>query len=162
MTVFLRLVFIFAICFSLTSFAAQKAPDFTLGVDKSGKTVTLSSLKGKTVYLDFWASWCIPCKDSFPWMNKMQSTYRDQGLVILAVNLDDNRAAAKEFLKQVPGIFTIVYDPKGEIATNYQVEVMPTSFIIDKKGNLVSRKLGFKLKDRSKMEENIKKALAVK
>lgn len=162
MTVTLRLLFILAICFSLTSFAAQKAPDFKLGVNKSGQEVTLASFKGKTVYLDFWASWCIPCKDSFPWMNKMQQTYRDQGLVVVAVNLDEDRAAAKDFLNKIPGNFSIIYDPKGEIATKYQVEVMPTSYIIDKNGNLVSRKLGFKLKDRSKMEQSLKQALAAK
>lgn len=144
------------------SIANQKAPDFNLGKNASGETITLASLKGKTVYLDFWASWCIPCKDSFPWMNRMQSTYRDQGLVILAVNLDEDKAAAENFLKKVPGLFNIIYDPQGNIATKYQVEVMPTSFLIDKNGNLVKRKLGFKLKDRGAMEADIKKALEVK
>lgn len=159
----IQLLFITLITLLMTpTMANQKAPDFNLGANSSGKMVTLSSLKGKTVYLDFWASWCIPCKDSFPWMNRMQSTYRDQGLVVLAVNLDEDKAAAENFLKKVPGLFNIIYDPQGEIATKYQVEVMPTSFLIDKNGNLVKRKLGFKLKDRGAMEADIKKALEVK
>lgn len=140
--------------------APIKAPDFVVGTSKTGQKITLSSYKGKVVYLDFWASWCIPCKDSFPWMNEMQDKYGKNGLVVLAINLDENREAAKTFLDKIPGNFTIAYNPDGSIASKYQVEVMPTSFLIDKKGNLVYKKLGFKHKEKSKMEAALKKVLA--
>ncbi len=162
MTVLKSFIAIFLIAFSLSVFSADKAPDFTVGVGKGGKKINLSSYRGRVVYLDFWASWCIPCKDSFPWMNEMQEKYKKNGLVIIAVNLDDDRQLAKRFLKKNPGKFTISYNQDGSVASKYGVEVMPSSYLIDKSGNLIYKKLGFKHKDKDKMEAAIKNALAKK
>ena len=72
----------------------------------------LSAYKGKVVYLDFWASWCTPCRLSFPWMNEIQQTYGARGLVVIGVNVDHDRALADEFLRANRGTFKIVYDPR--------------------------------------------------
>lgn len=95
----------------------------------------LSSYKGKVVYLDFWASWCIPCRLSFPFMNGLQQMYGSRGLVVVAVDVDKDRAAAADFLRQQPAGFNIVYDPAGQIASQYKFRDMPTTVLIGRDGH---------------------------
>jgi cytochrome c biogenesis protein CcmG/thiol:disulfide interchange protein DsbE len=90
----------------------------------------LSAYKGKVVYLDFWASWCAPCRLSFPWMAQLQQMYGPSGLVVVAVDVDKDRAKADEFLHQMPPSFRIVYDPNGSIARQYDFHDMPTTVLI--------------------------------
>jgi len=145
---FISLTFLF----SSTSQAAQ-APLFSLKGDHG--QLSLKQYRGKVVYLDFWASWCVPCRKSFPWMNEMQEKYKSKGLVVIGVNLDDNKQAADDFLRQVPAKFTIAYDPNGVTPGKYQVEVMPTSYLIDRSGKLVDKHRGFKKSQRADMESKI-------
>ena len=86
---------------------------------------------GKVVLVDFWASWCVPCRRSFPWMNEMQQKYADDGLIIIAVNLDNNSTDAVKFLRDYPAKFRIVYDTDKELAREYGVQAMPSSFLIE-------------------------------
>lgn len=116
----------------------------------------LSDLKNHVVYLDFWASWCSPCRRSFPWMNALQKKYADQGLVIVAVNVDREQELADEFLKQVPAEFQIVFDEKGEIARAYEVVGMPSSYFIDRAGNIRFAHTGFYQNKEDKYEEELK------
>jgi thiol-disulfide isomerase/thioredoxin len=94
----------------------------------------LSAYKGKVVYLDFWASWCTPCRLSFPWMNTLQHAYGAKGLVVLAVNVDHDRSAADGFLARNAADFPIVYDNDGSIAETYDFKDMPTSILIGRDG----------------------------
>ncbi len=103
----------------------------------------ISPYKGKVVYLDFWASWCTPCHLSFPWMNDIQQQYGSEGLVIIAVDVDHDRAAADEFLAANRGALQIVYDPKGAIASKYPVKGMPTAVLIGRDGKIHSVHDGF-------------------
>ena len=103
----------------------------------------IASHKGKVVYLDFWASWCGPCRKSFPWMNTMQQQYQPQGLVIISVNVDNEKALAEEFLAEVPTNFTVFYDPKGKVARKFKLRGMPSSYLIDRTGKMVSAHVGF-------------------
>ncbi len=120
---------------------AQQAPDFTLTDATLGNR--LSDLKGKVVYLDFWASWCKPCRHSFVWMNQLQQEYGDQGLVVLAINLDAETEQANAFLASHPAQFHIQFDPQGRIAERYQLLGMPSSYLIDTDGNLRHIHQGF-------------------
>ncbi|MDX1810369.1 MAG: TlpA disulfide reductase family protein [Gammaproteobacteria bacterium] len=133
------------------------APDFELPTD-SGK-VHLSQLKDKVVYVDFWASWCVPCRKSFPWMNEMKKRYGDQGLEIVAINLDQDHELAKRFLKKIPASFTVAYDPDGAIAEKYKVVGMPSSYIINREGLVVKSHLGFREKDTPDLEELLRMTL---
>lgn len=108
--------------------------------------LNLEQHKGKVIYLDFWASWCGPCKESFPWLNKMKNKYPN--LKIIAVNLDKKRIDADNFLKKYPADFEIVYNPDGQLAEKYKVKGMPYSIIIDKKGNKKFSHIGYS-KDKS-------------
>jgi thiol-disulfide isomerase/thioredoxin len=112
----------------------------------------LQEFRGKVVVLDFWASWCVPCRRSFPWMNSMQEKYGDDGLVIIGVNLDAVDADAQAFLQETPAEFRIVSDPQGTLAREHDVIAMPTSYIFDRDGNLVTRHLGFKVKRQEEYE----------
>lgn len=126
--------------------AGDLAPDFTLP-DGQGKTFTLSSLRGQFVYVDFWASWCGPCRQSFPWMNQLSMRSRKAALKVVAVNVDENRQDAAEFLRQIPPSFTVVYDPAGKVAANYQLPGMPTSFLVGPDGHVRWTHVGFRPDD---------------
>lgn len=132
-----------------------KAPGFSL--PGQNKTVQLSDYKGKVVYLDFWASWCEPCKRSFPWMNELQSLYAEDGFEIIAVNLDTSRKDAEEFLKQMPAKFDIAFDKSGKTAQAYNLKAMPSSFLIDRKGRLVHKSLGYRVEEKKIVEKKIQK-----
>ncbi len=153
---FFILLTLLLISFSSQSIA-QKAPGFSLDGDK-GK-ITLSAYKNKVVYVDFWASWCKPCQKSFSFMNDMQSRYGKKGFQIIAINLDSDRAAAATFLKKHPATFTIAYDSDGKTPGLYKLKVMPTSYLIDRHGNLVNVHRGFKEDQKEKLEKLIVQTL---
>ena len=151
---------IFCISFTGNLYALEpgsKAPDFELPGAQG--TVRLSSTAGSVVYVDFWASWCGPCQQSFPWMNAMQEKYRSKGVKIIGVNLDGKTEDAKKFLAQNPALFTVAFDSKGETPKHYGVKGMPTSFLVGRDGKIISQHLGFKASDRDGLEKQIQTAL---
>ncbi|MEO6024090.1 MAG: TlpA disulfide reductase family protein, partial [Burkholderiales bacterium] len=113
----------------------------------------------KVVYLDFWASWCGPCRETFPWMNQMQAKYGKDGFEIVAVNIDKKRPDADKFLAQIPAEFTVVFDTKLSVARSYALKGAPTSFLIDRAGNVVSTHLGFQKDRAAELEAHIVKTL---
>jgi thiol-disulfide isomerase/thioredoxin len=115
----------------------------------------LEAYAGKVVLLDFWASWCSPCLQSFPWMNELQQKHGGEGLVVLAVNLDQDRKLAETFLGKTPAKFRVEYDAAGDVARQFQVQAMPTSFLIDRQGNIRVRHAGFREKQRADREQQI-------
>lgn len=119
----------------------------------------LSDFRGKVVYLDFWASWCGPCKRSFPWMNQLQQRFGGEGLQVVAINVDEKRENAAAFLSKVPAQFTVAYDPAGAIAKAYGIKGMPSSALIGRDGQLLWLHTGFNDADRGKLEERIRNAL---
>lgn len=115
----------------------------------------LDNLHGKVVLVDFWASWCGPCLQSFPWMNDLHARHSDEGLVIVAVNLDQDRALADAFLRKLPAQFRVEYDAKGTLAKSFGVEAMPTSYLIGRDGTIRARHAGFRDKQREGREQEI-------
>lgn len=134
---------------SLAAMAATPAP----------VAVDLAEYRGKLVYVDFWASWCVPCRQSFPWMNTMHRQFARDGLVILAVNMDQVRADADAFLRQYPAEFAVRFDPKGQLAQQYRVRGMPTSVLIGRDGKLLWSHEGFRSKDPAALEQSFRAAL---
>ncbi len=122
----------------------------------------LTGLSGRVVYLDFWASWCGPCRQSFPWMETMKSSYEGQGLRIVAVNLDKDRADADKFLNQFHPTFDVRFDPKGELAEFYKVQGMPSSVLIDRHGVARFTHVGFRPIDGAVYEAQVRELLAEK
>ena len=141
--------------------AGHPAPEFDLP-SRTTTALKLSDYKGRLVYLDFWASWCGPCKQSFPWMNDMQARYGERGLRIVGVNLDKKLEDAKTFLTRTPARFDVVFDVEGKTPAAYGVKVMPTSFLIAPNGKVLAIHGGFREEDRDKLERDIKQLLDIK
>ncbi len=116
--------------------------------------------KGKVIYVDFWASWCVPCRKSFPWMNAMQAKHKEQGLVVLSINLDAQAQLAEKFLLRTPANFAVIYDAKGILAKKFQLKGMPSSYLFDRQGQLISAHHGFNEKKQQKYQYEIEQALA--
>jgi cytochrome c biogenesis protein CcmG/thiol:disulfide interchange protein DsbE len=140
--------------------AGQNAPEF----DLQGRlgAIKLSDFRGKTVYLDFWASWCGPCKQSFPWMNTMQARYASKGLRVIAVNLDQKGSDATAFLAENPASFAIAFDPAGNTPRSYAIVGMPTSVLIGPDGKILLVHSGFKADQGDALERQIKHSLNLK
>lgn len=122
----------------------------------------LSDLRGKLVYLDFWASWCGPCRQSFPWMNEMQRKYGPRGLQIVGINLDAKRADADQFLAQTPAAFALAFDTKADSARRLGVKGMPTSVLVAPDGRLLWVHQGFRAEERAELEAKFVAALPAK
>jgi len=136
----------------------EAAPPLSLP-DGAGAQVSLEGLRGKVVYVDFWASWCAPCKRSFPWMNAMQQKYGADGFTIVAVNVDKKRTDADRFLARVPADFKVVFDPAGASPAAWQVKSMPSSYVVDAAGRVVMVEHGFREERAAEVEERIRTAL---
>ena len=119
----------------------------------------LKDLHGKVVLVDFWASWCSPCLSSFPWMDELQQRHGQQGLVVVAVNLDQDRALAEAFLKKTAPRFRIEFDTQGALAKQFGVQAMPTSFLIDRHGKVRITHRGFRTAQRAEREQQIRQLL---
>lgn len=129
------------------------------GAEASETSFDLTEHEGKVVIVDFWASWCVPCRRSFPWLNSMHKNHADNGLVIIGVNLDAERAAAEEFLHEYSPDFEIFYDTSKDLAREFGVIAMPSSFLIGRDGEVRKRHYGFKVKKQSEYETAIIEAL---
>jgi thiol-disulfide isomerase/thioredoxin len=117
------------------------APRFTLPT--RGGTVSLDSLRGKVVLVDFWASWCGPCRKSFPWLKSLHERYAAKGFEVLAINLDKERDQADAFLDQYPAPFLVAFDPAAKTAEAFHVAAMPSSFLVGPTGTILYTHVGF-------------------
>ena len=131
------------------------APSFAL-TTADGSTIALDQLRGRVVYLDFWASWCGPCRRSFPWMNEIEQRYAGRGLTVVAINVDAKREDAERFLRQYPAKFAVVYDASGATPRAYDVKAMPSSYLIDRNGKIARIEHGFLDEKRDALEEKIR------
>lgn len=139
------------------------APTLALAEPPADKSVPprLQQFAGKVVYVDFWASWCAPCAESFPWLNTLQQKFGER-LVVVGVNVDTQPKDAERFLKRHPAQFAILPDPQGEIAAHYEIPGMPSSLILDEKGKLLHLHSGFRGSDVADYEAAITRALSGK
>jgi len=112
------------------------------------------------VLVDFWASWCEPCRKSFPWMTQMNERYASKGLAIVAINLDKSRDAADAFLAEHPAPFEIAFDPAGDVAEAFRVRAMPTSFLVAPDGTVLRSHAGFDPHKAQALEASIREACA--
>lgn len=114
----------------------------------------------RAIYLDFWASWCAPCRLSFPWMNEMHDRHAERGLRIVAVGLDRREDDAKRFVEQTRPRFPIALDPSAASARRLDVRTMPSSFLFSASGRLLHGHRGFRLEDRAELQRRLQAAVA--
>lgn len=148
---------------SLTSIAAtegEPAPGFSLPALNSETIYRLSDLQGKVVYLDFWASWCAPCRVSFPEIIQLKHDLADKPFEVIAITVDENPEDAKRFLRRYNVPYPILLDSDGQFATRYSLPGMPTSFVIDQQGVIQLRHSGFKPGDMTIIQEKIERLLS--
>jgi len=123
------------------------------------KQLDLGNYQGKVVYLDFWASWCKPCQESFPWMNQLLTKYPADAFTVITINLDAESDSMHHFLGKVKADFDIFHDPSGRIAEEFQIEGMPTSYLIDASGKVVKKHIGFYTRNVDQYEREIEDLL---
>src|SRR5262245_61316532 len=119
------------------------APDFTLPA-RSGGAVHLNDLKGQVVMINFWASWCGPCRQEMPLLEQIQEKYQPLGFTLLGVNVEPDSAEAEKFLKNVSVSFPILFDRENAVSARFGVEAMPSSVLIDREGNVRHVHRGYK------------------
>ena len=138
--------------------APAAAPAFSLP-SRAGQAVALESLKGKVVMLNFWASWCGPCRKEMPLLEQMHKKYSKQGFALLGVNVDAESADAEKFLKVNPVSFPVLFDKESKVSQLYNVNAMPSSVFIDRKGNVRALHRGYKDGDESEYLDQIRALL---
>jgi len=140
--------------------SSRKSTDFSLEQMGGGK-ITLSEQKGKVVLVDFWATWCGPCKSAIPYIINIYNTYKDQGLIVLGISLDQERSALDKFIKDQPIPYPILYGD-AQVARAYDVQGIPTMVIFDKKGKIAFREVGFSEKNIDSLKTKVSQLLQQK
>jgi cytochrome c biogenesis protein CcmG/thiol:disulfide interchange protein DsbE len=138
---------------SLTN--GEPAPACSAPLLDGGRSVSLADYRGQVVYLDFWASWCAPCRESFPFMNELQRELAGKGLQILAVSVDKTPDDARRFLARYPAQFTVALDAAAACPAAFQLQGMPSSYIIDKGGAVRAIHAGFRNRDRAEIRQQL-------
>ena len=137
------------------------APEFRLA-NRAGGEMSLSGLKGQVVMINFWASWCGPCRQEFPALDQIYSKYKPMGFQMIAINVESEKADAERFLGKTPVSFPILFDPDTKVSGNYGVNAMPTTFLVDREGRLRWQHRAYKPGDEAKYIEQIRAMLREK
>lgn len=151
--------------FLLFSFSYSGITQASTTVEHNSQATLEEALKdqlGNVVYLDFWASWCGPCRKSFPWMNILKDKYSGQGFTVISINLDADKRLAEKFLQETPANFRVIYDPKGKIARHFKIQGMPSSMLIGRDGKIKQSHTGFFTKKIPEYQQQIEQMLLTK
>lgn len=157
-------------CVALSVLNIEQAQALNEGVDapscniktlgNSNALVDLSRLRGQVIYVDFWASWCGPCAKSFPYMNTLHANFKDSGLKIVAVNVDEQVADAEAFLREQPAEFSIALDADQACAKSFDVQAMPSTYLVDRKGKVRYIHLGFRGSEAETLQSQVRQLLS--
>lgn len=138
--------------------APASAPEFRLA-NRAGGEIALSELRGQVVMINFWASWCGPCRQEFPALDQIYAKYKPMGFTLVGINVESEKADAERFLGQRPVSFPILFDPDNKVSGNYGVRAMPTTVLVDRQGRLRWQHMAYKPGDEAKYIEQIRAAL---
>lgn len=137
---------------------ADPAPDFTLQ-SSTGENVRLAEQRGQVVMLNFWASWCGPCRKEMPLLDEMSKRYSAAGFVLYGVNVEEDNTDAKKLIKDLGVSFSILYDTESKASSLYNIDAMPTTVVIDKKGEVRFVNRGYKEGDENKYRDQIRELI---
>ena len=150
--------FIGVFAFATAVYAAEAAPDFTLK-SSTGDNVRLAEQRGQVVMLNFWASWCGPCRQEMPLLDGISKKYGKMGFVLYGINVDQDTADAEKILQKIKINYSVLFDPESKLSSLYKVDAMPTSVFIDKKGNLRYIDRGYSPGDEAKYVAQIQELI---
>ncbi|HEU5468276.1 MAG TPA: TlpA disulfide reductase family protein [Steroidobacteraceae bacterium] len=140
---------------------AVPAPAFTLA-SRAGGHVSLADLEGQVVMINFWASWCGPCRQEFPALDQIYAKYKPMGFTLVAINVESEKADAEKFLGATPVTFPILFDPDNTVSGKYGVSAMPTTVLVDRQGRVRWQHRAYKPGDEARYIEQIRAALREK
>ena len=138
----------------------QTAPACPAQIQNQTDSLQPAAYLGKVVLIDFWATWCGPCQKSMPFFNRLRNEKLMDGFEIIAINVDEDKQTADDFLKSHPVDYPIAFDPNGECPRIYQVKAMPSSYLLDKSGKIRHVHLGYRDSDQTALREQIQTLLA--
>ena len=134
------------------------APNFTLK-SRSGKNIKLSELRGQVVLINFWASWCGPCRQEMPKLNDLYERYHGLGFTILGVNVEQDSRNAQKLLKDIPVNFPVLFDTSNTVSQLYNVSAMPSTVIVDRNGNMRFLHKGYQSGYEAEYQKQVKSLL---
>lgn len=138
--------------------SGARAPEIGLE-DTGGSAIRMADLRGKVVVVDFWASWCAPCRDELPVLDRLYGRYRERGLVVVGVNVDRELRNMRDFLSRAPVHFPVVHDARHVVADRYQPSTMPSSYFVDRNGVVRHVKRGFRAREARELERIVEDLL---
>ncbi len=131
-------------------------------LESENAPLDLQKYQGKVIYLDFWATWCPPCKKSMPFLNALRNELFDQGFEVIAINVDEDSRDARQLLQQFPVDYAIAMDPSGKCPKQYNIMAMPSAYLIDRQGIIRNIHLGFRKRDEKEIRNHVMALLAEK
>jgi len=141
-------------------FQAQKAADFTLPDLNGANELSLADFQGEVIYLSFWASWCVPCRQEMPYLAQLWERHHEDGFQVLAINVDEDPELAREFASQYELPFPLLWDAGRAVSTEYRVPGFPTHYVVDRRGRIRFSGLGFNLADVGAISQEVETLLA--
>lgn len=138
---------------------AKQVPQLPITTLNSATDKSFADYQGQWLYVDFWASWCVPCKKSFPFMHELQAKYQDSNFKVIAISVDDNKNNASDFLAKQAINFDVFHDPEGKVASYFELPGMPTSYLVDPTGKIVATHVGFKASTKEKLIKQLQAVL---
>ena len=140
-------------------FEAKEAPDFTLPSLTGGESISLQDYRGEVVYLTFWASWCVPCRQEMPYLAQLWQRHKDSGLQVIGINVEEDATTARQFAEELQLPFPLVQDQDRAVSKLYRVPGFPTHFIVDRRGRIRFSGLGFNLADVAAVSQEVQTLL---
>jgi peroxiredoxin len=140
-------------------FEAKQAPDFTLPSLGGGESISLQDYRGQVIYLTFWASWCVPCRQEMPYLAQLWQRHRDSGLQVIGINVEEDATTALQFADELQLPFPLAWDQNRAVSKLYRVPGFPTHFIVDRRGKIRFSGLGFNLADVAAVSQEVETLL---